>query len=298
MLGKAIIMGRMVRILFTLGLFFGAGGTILAEEETAAECPRTITITDAAGLFVSIRHFEGVDPANIPEIGRIAQDEFLPLLKEARGFRLYATASIRVEDQETVIATAVNVFTSEEEMQNANELALEFVSANAAELLPLAPTIYSGNVNILVAYANPCPTQETSATTDDEERSPAYLGYRVYSDVEEADDIDAINALVRDHFVPVISAAEGFILYLNFTLLPPLEGVVALNIFASEAELKEANDQAAEFVAEDLAELLPSPPQFYGGDVTVLDFSGLFADAALDDQEAEQSETAGEGDEK
>lgn len=296
-------MARAVHLIFTLGLFFWASAMLHAEGEATGECPRTITITDTAELFVSIRHFEGVNPADIAEISRIARDEFSPLLKEAPGFRLYATADVLEEGNDTggttTIATAINVFTSEEEMRDANELAQEFVSENAAELLPEAPDILSGKVQALV-YANHCPTSEMSAGATEDETAPtreetdreaiAFLGYHVYRGFDESSDFDSINELLREGFAPVISSAEGFILYLAVSTDDSRQ--VTLNIFTSEEELTEANERAAQFTAAELAELIPNPPASYVGDVNVLDLSGLFP---ADGMEGDMSEEADGG---
>lgn len=266
-------------------------------EETAAACPATLSIGEEAELFASIRHYGGILPADVPEINAYAQDEFLPLLIQAPGFRFYAT----MNPSDGTTHTAVNVFTSVEEMRAANELAAAHVSDNIANLLPIPPEIYSGPVQLL-HYANHCPEMSEGAadTTDASEDQPAaFLGIRVYTASEEESEVglETINALIREKFAPIISESDGFILYLTF-LFGDEGGMVTLNLFASLEEMIAANAKAAEFVAAELAEVGTAPPASYGGTVAVLDLSGLFAAAALDgmgEMEEETSEDDGGG---
>ena len=120
--------------------------------EATADCPATLSISEEAELFASMRHFEGVDTAGYEAVNDYAQNVFLPLLKEAPGYRLYTTSN----NLEGAYGAAINVFTSEEEMQAANALAAEHVSENLALLLPNPPAIFSGPVQFLL-YANRCP---------------------------------------------------------------------------------------------------------------------------------------------
>lgn len=287
-------MGRMVQLLFTLCLLSCAGGTLLAQEEAATECPSTIAISDTAELFASIRRFEGVDPADFAAINHYAGTEFLPLLKEAPGFRFYAT----MNDEETRSGAAVNVFTSEEEMQAANALASEHIAESLAALLPNAPEVFSGPVQLLI-YANHCPEQgmdeadsDVASETDlGEELPSAYLSYRVYTEIDDLEaNLPWINELVREKFAPVYRSAESLILYLYFTLSPPEEGAVALNIFASQEEMSEVNDHTAQLVAAEFSEIVTGPPAFYGGSIAVLDLSGLFSEEAMEEMSEEMEE--------
>ena len=286
-------MRQLVTLAFVSVLLMSSWIPLQAQDEAAADCPATLTIGADAELFVSIRRFEGVDPADFPAVNHYAGTEFLPLLKESPGYIFYATTN----NSEDGSGSAVNIFTSEEEMQAANELAVEHVAENLAAFLPNPPEIFSGPVQLLV-YANRCPETEMAADGDSEtmaadegaeEPSLGYLGYRVYREIEDWDvDIPAANELVREQFAPIISAAEGFVLFFNF--LMPGEAVVAVNLFASQAELTEANAQAAEFVAAEFSEILTGPPVFYGGSIAVLDLSGLFPEAAMEELSEETEE--------
>ena len=124
----------------------------------------------------------------------------------------------------------MNVFTSEDEMLAANDLAADFASEHLAPLLPAVTEIMSGDVQLLMCAA-PCPNLEMGEDSDDmaketdsetmsgtdmtDDMDSAYLGYRVYSEYEEEAELAAVNDLIRDKFAPIISDAPGFILYLT-----------------------------------------------------------------------------------
>ena len=280
-------MRRLLSTLLFALLLAAAGSPLLAQDSAAEACPATRQLTEEAALFASIRLFDGVDPADFPEINHYSENEFLPLLKEAPGYRFYATRN----NSEAGSGAAVNVFTSEAEMQAANALAIEHIADNLSALLPNPPEIFGGPVQLLL-YANHCPEMsegaaDTAEATDSSEDQPAaFLGIRVYASADGDADLDAINTLIRERFAPIISAAEGFILYLTYLIVDAEgeeTGMVTLNLFASEEEMIAANRQAAEFVATELSDLAAGPPTVYGGAIAVLDLSGLFADDTMGD---------------
>ena len=301
-------MRRLATLSFASLLLISSWIPLQAHDDAPADCPATILLPEGAPVFASIRRFEGVDPADLAEISRHAATGFLPLLKQAGGFLFYATM-----DSGDGSGSAINVFTSEEELQAANALAADYIAEHLAPLLPNPPEVFSGSGQILV-YANRCPElsedgadmaddgekSETAAENDmdmmDMEEAPAvYLGYRVYRGLENLEDnLATIMTLTREQFVPPFSESEGFILYLNF-YLPGEEGLVALNIFESEAQLTTANERVATFIAAELAELITRQPTRYGGSILVLDLSGLFPAAEMSAESAEMDEEADGG---
>jgi hypothetical protein len=70
---------------------------------------------------------------------------------------------------------------------------------------------------------------------------------------------------VREGFVPLISEMEGFIAYY---WVDAGNGVMlSTSVFETRAEEEASTDGAASFVRENLAELLPNPPQVTDGEV-------------------------------
>ena len=70
---------------------------------------------------------------------------------------------------------------------------------------------------------------------------------------------------VREGFVPLISGMEGFIAYY---WVDAGNGVMlSTSVFETRAEEETSTERAASFVHENLAELLPNPPQITDGEV-------------------------------
>ncbi len=67
--------------------------------------------------------------------------------------------------------------------------------------------------------------------------------------------------------MPIVSEAPGFIAYY---VLDAGDGVVAsINIFEDQAGAEESNRRAAGWVKENVASMLPTPPEITAGEVTV-----------------------------
>ena len=83
--------------------------------------------------------------------------------------------------------------------------------------------------------------------------------YEGVTDPEEA------GRRVADGFVPLISGMEGFVAYYWFD---EGDGVMcSASIFEERSHEEESNEKAADFVRENLAQLLPNPPSITAGHV-------------------------------
>ena len=79
--------------------------------------------------------------------------------------------------------------------------------------------------------------------------------------------IEEITKLVKEEFVPIVSAGAGFI---GYHLVDAGDGVMAtISLFETEAAAEESNKAAASWVKENLAALLPNPPQITAGEVRI-----------------------------
>ena len=79
--------------------------------------------------------------------------------------------------------------------------------------------------------------------------------------------IGEIIKLVEEEFVPIVSAGAGFI---GYHLVDAGDGVMAtISLFKTEVAAEESNKAAASWVKENLAALLPNPPQITAGEVRV-----------------------------
>ena len=70
---------------------------------------------------------------------------------------------------------------------------------------------------------------------------------------------------VEEGFVSIISQVPGFVAYY---FIDAGDGVmVSMSVYENQAGADESNELAREWVAENLAALLPHPPQISEGDV-------------------------------
>ena len=83
---------------------------------------------------------------------------------------------------------------------------------------------------------------------------------------EGVNDPDEVAKRVDEGFIPLISEHQGFVAY--YYVDDSEEGVVfSISVFEDQAGEEDSNRLAADFVKENLAELLPSPPMITAGNV-------------------------------
>ena len=207
---------------------------------------------DSGGAFVSIRHYDGIDPADQSEIKRIASEGFLPIIRQASGFIGYYLAHSGDE------LIAVSLFDSQEQASASNELARGFVAENMAPLLPNPPRIIEGAV-------------EVEAVADDAPDS-FFASVRIYDD-QNMETVAETNARTRDIFLPALRETAGFFSY--YVMNDGDDTVAAFNVFESEEAALASNDMASEFVAEHLAEFDLGTPARISGQVSVAALAAL-----------------------
>ncbi|MGC9967989.1 MAG: hypothetical protein ABSE08_21630 [Syntrophobacteraceae bacterium] len=72
---------------------------------------------------------------------------------------------------------------------------------------------------------------------------------------------------VNEGFVPLISQHPGFVTYY---VVDPGGGVMsAISVFLNKADAEESNKRTADWVRQNIASLLPNPPQITAGEVVV-----------------------------
>ena len=72
---------------------------------------------------------------------------------------------------------------------------------------------------------------------------------------------------VNQGFVPIISQAPGFVAY--YVVDAGNDVVASVSVFQDQAGSEESNRMAADWVKENIASLLPAPPEITAGAVTV-----------------------------
>ena len=81
--------------------------------------------------------------------------------------------------------------------------------------------------------------------------------------------IDEVVRRVQEDFVPLIRDMGGFVSY--FILVPSEreEDIVSVSVFEDQHSAEESNTKAAEWVVQNLSELLRPIPEFASGQVVV-----------------------------
>lgn len=89
-----------------------------------------------------------------------------------------------------------------------------------------------------------------------------YAMIRRYESVTDADDAAK---LIRKNFVPLISKIPGLVAY--YVIDTGQGEFVSVSIFNNKATAEESNQRAAGWVHDNVAALLPNPPQITAGEV-------------------------------
>jgi heme-degrading monooxygenase HmoA len=85
--------------------------------------------------------------------------------------------------------------------------------------------------------------------------------------------IDEVVRRVQEDLVPLLRDMQGFVSY--FVLLPSEreQDIVSVSVFEDQQSAEESNRKAAEWVVQNLSELLRPTPEFAGGRVVVYEAS-------------------------
>ena len=210
-------------------------------------------------LHTSVRIYQGIDPAVSEQLAQIVADGFLPIMRDSAGFVGYYL----LLNDETL--TAISLFESPEQAEASNEAAREFVAENMADLLPEAPTIYSGPLGLEVEPA-------LQADGMAPETNALYASLRVYADYDLTH-FDEANALAEIHLVPQFLGIDGF--FAQYTMHDNDSHVVAISLYESEEAAAAANASARAFSQEYLSQWSPNPPTGFNANVAVAALADL-----------------------
>ncbi|MCY3780494.1 MAG: hypothetical protein OXG78_09325, partial [Chloroflexi bacterium] len=220
-------------------------------------------------VFISVRHYDGVDPADLAEAERITREGFVPIISGSEGFIAYYV--VYPTDGTGV---AFSVFETQEQATASAELARDFVQANLLPLLPNPPTIVEGLVDIGFV--------ELLDGMGGGDVSQLHASVRIY-DGFAADDMDEFVAIVEDGFLPIMRESDGFFGY--YLTNNDAGALAAISIFDTEESALASNEKARDFVAENLTAYLPNNPTITSGRVGIAVLADLNDGANLiDDQ--------------
>ena len=204
-----------------------------------------VAAADEASAFISIRVYDGIDPASMAQIESVAREGFVPIISSSDGFLAYYLVFTESDG-----LAAVNLFLTAEQASASNEAARDFVAENLAPLLPNPPRIVEGTVDI------------GAINMMQRDWDDLYASVRVY-DGFNMDDRDPFVSAVEGGFLPIMMDTDGFYSYLLMNNGD--SAVAAVSIFDSQQSALESNVKAAEFVAENLTQYLPAPPDITSG---------------------------------
>jgi heme-degrading monooxygenase HmoA len=98
-------------------------------------------------MFAAIRYYQA-DPPSIDEVVRRVQNDFVPLVRDTRGFVSYFILIPSEREDEIV---SVSVFEDREGAEESNRKAADWVEQNLSELLRPAPEFADGRVVVYEA---------------------------------------------------------------------------------------------------------------------------------------------------
>ena len=98
-------------------------------------------------MFAAIRYYQA-DPPSIDEAIRRVQEDFVPLIRDMRGFVSYFILVPSEREQDIV---SVSVFEDQQSAEESNRKAAEWVVHNLSELLWPTPEFASGQVVVYEA---------------------------------------------------------------------------------------------------------------------------------------------------
>ena len=98
-------------------------------------------------MFAAIRYYQA-DPPSIDEVVRRVQEDFVPLIRDMRGFVSYFIL-VPSEREEDIVS--VSVFEDQQSAEESNRKAAEWVVQNLNELLRPTPEFASGRVVVYEA---------------------------------------------------------------------------------------------------------------------------------------------------
>jgi quinol monooxygenase YgiN len=98
-------------------------------------------------MFAAIRYYQA-DPPSVDEAIRRVQEDFVPLIRDMRGFVSYFILVPSEREQDIV---SVSVFEDQQSAEESNRKAAEWVVQNLSELLWPTPEFASGQVVVYEA---------------------------------------------------------------------------------------------------------------------------------------------------
>jgi heme-degrading monooxygenase HmoA len=187
-------------------------------------------------MYGVIRRYK-IDPANFDEVVRRGEQGLVPQLSGAPGF-----VSYRVLQADNGDLLSVSLFEDRDQAEESARIAAGWVKENTSDLAPNAPEVTAGEVRV------------REVNRQEELHYGVMRRYRI-----DATNVDEIVQRAQSGFVPIVSKLPGFATY---ALLDAGSGtLVTLSGFRDEASADRSTQEAAGWVKENLAHLVPNAPE-------------------------------------
>ena len=187
-------------------------------------------------MYGVIRRYQ-IDPANFDEIVRRAERGLVPQLSAAPGF-----VSYRVLQADNGDGISVSFFDERGQAEEATRMVAGWVQQNLAQLMPRPPEITAGEARV------------REVNQQEELRYSVMRRYRI-------DENNAAEIVRRAQagFVPLVRQLPGFAAY---AMLDAGDGtLVTLSGFRDAASADRSTQEAANWIRDNLAQLVPNTPE-------------------------------------
>jgi quinol monooxygenase YgiN len=187
-------------------------------------------------MYGVIRRYK-VDPANFDEIVRRGEQGLVPQISGAPGF-----VSYRVLQADNGDLISVSFFEDRGQAEESARTVAGWVKENMAQLVPNAPEVTAGEARI------------REVNQQEELRYGVMRRYRI-----DATNMDEIVRRAQSGFVPIVRQLPGFAAY---ALIDAGGGtLVTLGGFRDEEAADRSTEEAAGWIKENLAQLVPNAPE-------------------------------------
>jgi hypothetical protein len=200
-------------------------------------------------MYATVRRYEGVRTDPIEE-GKKVNEGFKPIFDPDVRFKAYCWV-----DAGNGVMISTSVFEDQSSAKELDKRADDWVQANLAQFLPNEPQITTGEV---VAYKDTGSETRIPIDGGTPSASATVRRYVGVTDPSEA------GRRVKEGFLPLISPD-------CYCWVDAGNGVmISTSVFEDQAGAPASNSTAADYVRENLAPLLPNPPQITAGKVVAI----------------------------
>lgn len=195
-------------------------------------------------MHAVLRHYT-LDSKNVNEVIRRIAADGVKIIKGIPGFVSYG-----IMDAGQGHLVTYSIYESKTGTDDSTKKAAEWVKANIASMLPNPPNVVAGDVKLREI-----------------KEAPKYGVIRRYQ--VDAKDIDKIVTSAKSGFLPLVTRLPGFA---SYSMLDAGKGtLVTVSGFTTSTGAAESTKAAAKFVKEQLATLVPKPPEVTSGDVKLVE---------------------------